>query len=125
MNLREKMIDENFETCEKYKDRMMFQERSTLKRLHRDGVNTQDDFNLLSGIAQNLTRRTRNAVIEESVHQPIKCGRCGEAVIWMDTYKGKKVLIDAKSYNGEKLFMYAKHTVHWDKCDYANPQRHF
>jgi len=121
MNLKEHFIDENLATCEMYKKNLSFPERSILKRLRRDGIQTQSDFNTLTIIAIDCLNRLRRRNLNCQLNPPFRCPKCNKLVVWVPTYHHKNILINADSYKGESLFSKWKNICHWDECSYCLP----
>lgn len=45
------------------------------------------------------------------------CNRCGADIVWIDTFKGKRMPLDASSYEaGDQIYDRNKHTSHFDTC---------
>lgn len=44
------------------------------------------------------------------------CNRCGKSIYWVTTKAGKKMPIEASSWDGSPMFKYGVHISHFDSC---------
>ena len=52
------------------------------------------------------------------------CNRCDADIVWIDTFKGKRMPIDADSYEqGDEIYDRNKHTSHFDTCGNRKEQQ--
>lgn len=124
MNIREKIIAENFEIVREEARHLSFTERPRVKALKASGIHTQEEFNELAGIAADLRERRGRRRHNQTLTYTFECPKCSRPVVWIRTWRDRKVLVDADSYSGEDLFDSKKHRKHWDNCDYCLPTKY-
>lgn len=45
------------------------------------------------------------------------CNRCGADIVWIGTFRGKRMPVDADTYDaGDEIYERDKHTSHFDTC---------
>ena len=118
MNVRDNIIQKNLERCQLRTRMLTTVEIKFVESVRLNRNLSQDNFNKLARIAEDGERRKFN--IEVNLSESRVCPNCGKKIMWIDTHTGKKILIDAKTYNGEKVFNPQKNTCHWDECDYKH-----
>jgi hypothetical protein len=112
MNLRDKFIQDNFKRCNDPINKLTPSESTAVKLLSRKSELNQKEFNRLAEIATSSERRG----MQERTFSAFKCKKCNKDVLLLETFKHKKVLIEASSYHGEKLYTPSKHFCHWNIC---------
>lgn len=113
MNIRDKIIEDNFKRCNNPNNKLTLSEQKVIANLFNKTQLDLREFNQLAQIADTSERRG----MKERSFSTFKCKRCNKEVLLIETFKHKKVLIEASSYKGEKLYTPSKHFCHWNVCN--------
>ena len=52
-----------------------------------------------------------------------KCRACDKEIVWMKTFKGKNIPVNAETFHGELLFKFGENIAHFTTCPKADQFR--
>jgi hypothetical protein len=115
MNIRDKIIADNFSRCNNPMNKLLPSEQKVIADLRTKSELNLKEFNRLAEIATTSEHRG----MKERTFAVLKCPTCKKEVLWLTTsLKRKKILINADTYKGEDYYTPSKHFCHWNECNY-------